>query len=330
MTETHVHLTRFAGLRKLLAWFSILVALCLLIVHFFQFDELAPLTLIPPWMWLIPAAIVTSVSFKVTSRKTLLLTIGVWSLFLLLFAEEPRSLIRLNSFVKQRTDSDQTIRIATLNCNMASAKAALEPRTFAPDVVLFQESVGPKPLKQLAVDFFGEDGNSLHGGDVSIIARGKMKTIKADPASHFVHAVVTLEGGKPIDVVSLRLSPPVFRIDFLSAEFWTDHSKTRKHHRDQLQKVADHLKQFAETEHVFIGGDFNLVGNDGALSPLSDFQDTFLKSGSGWGNTGTSQYPLFRVDQIWVSRNVQCLSSQAFATKHSDHRMVVSDLQTID
>ena len=151
------------------------------------------------------------------------------------------------------------------------------------------------------------------------------ETVHMNPASHFVHAVITLESGQKIDVVSLRLSAPVFRIDFLSSGFWTDHVKTRRKHRRQLQEVSEHLEKFARSEHIVIGGDFNLVGNDGALSALNQYKDSFFTAGSGWGNTGTSDYPLFRVDQIWTNSNLKCSASQAFATKNSDHRMVIAD-----
>ena len=303
-----------------------LVAAFLLLVHFCQFDALAPVTLVPPWMWLVPAVIALAISFKAISRITFLTTICLWAVFVFCFAEESRSLLRFAGSI-EKARPKQSIRIATINCNFGNVKAAMEPREFMPDIVLLQESMGEKPLGTIAKDYFGDKANSLHGGDVSIVANGTIKTVHVDPASHFVHAVVGLEGGTKIDVVSLRLSAPVFRIDFLSSGFWTDHTKTRENHRRQLQEVTDHLEKFAESEHVVIGGDFNLVGNDGALSAMDRYKDSFFTAGSGWGNTGTSEYPLFRVDQIWSSDSLECSASQAFATKNSDHRMVIADFE---
>jgi len=51
-----------------------------------------------------------------------------------------------------------------------------------------------------------------------------------------------------------------------------------------------------------------------------------LLAGIGWGSTGTNHYPLFRVDQIWVSRHFRAESVTAQKTIHSDHRMVLCDL----
>ena len=314
--------------RRFFSWLALLIAVALFAVHFFQFDRLAAITLIPPWFWLVPALIALAVTFRVMSRFVLTATIAVWILFAVCFVEEPRSLLRFQSqSITNKTNSGQTIRVTTLNCNMGSSKAALEPLQFSPDIVLFQESQGAVPLEETARKYFGDNASSLHGGDVSIVANGSIKPIHVDPGSHFVHAVVSLENGQSIDVVSLRLSAPVFRVDFLSAGFWNDHTKVRQHHRTQLAEIAKHLEQCAETKHIVFGGDFNLVGNDGALSSIEKFQDTYLEAGCGWGRTGTNDYPLFRrVDQIWTNETIFCQSTTAHSTQHSDHRMVIADL----
>jgi len=192
--------------------------------------------------------------------------------------------------------------------------------------VFFQESRGPGPTEELAEEYFGSEASAVHGGDASIISRWKLDPVHVDRGAHFVHVVATLDDGRKVDLVCLRLSSPVFRLDFLSAGFWNDHHKTRQHHRTQLEEIVAHLKANAQTENWIIGGDFNLVGNDGALSAFDNLQDTFFEAGSGWCNTGTSDFPLFRVDQIWTTPNVRCHEQKVHRSKNSDHRMVVVDL----
>ena len=216
-------------------------------------------------------------------------------------------------------------RIVTLNCNMGSKKAAIEPKELSPDIVFFQESPGSNDIKQIAAEFYGDQAGWVYGGDTSMIANGSVKPIHTDRGSHFVHAVVTLSSGFQLDAVSLRLAAPVFRLDFYSSGFWADHKAVRIKHRNQLREVVDHLNKSAVTDNWIIGGDFNLVGNDGALSPFAELQDSFLKSGVGWGNTGTNDYPLFRVDQIWKAGNLKSTSNYALPTEHSDHRIVVAE-----
>ena len=310
---------------KIALYLNLVVGLGLIVVHAIQNDWLAPITMIPTWMWLIPAGILLLISRSVLTRKLVVVTLLVWLSFVILFAEEARSLVRFRSLPEQ-TSNSQTVRIATLNCNIGSRNAALELMQYSPDIVLLQESPNEKTLAEIGNELFGQDAQYATTGDASIIANGKLQLINPSNTSHFCHAVVTLADGRQTDIVSLRLSPPVFLVDFLSSKFWKDHHQTRVTHREQLQAIVDHLNQSARTDCWIIGGDFNLVGGDGSLSPLDSFQDTFHQSGSGWCNTGTSDYPLFRVDQIWVKGKVRSTVNKTFRTIHSDHRAVVTDL----
>jgi len=317
--------SRFAG--AVLTRSSPLLAIALIAIHWLQIDYLAPITLIPPWMWLVPVGLLFAFTFRKISRRMLVGTLAAWILFTALFAEEASSLLRFRSQSTSLT-ANGIVRVVTLNINIGSLDAAKETQRFKPDIVLFQESFGEQRLQELSERFFGQKAGHLHGGDVSIMANGTVTPIHVDRASHFVHALVSIDGGKEFDVVCLRLSAPVFRIDCWSSGFWGDHEKVRKKHRQQIKEVVDHLQQSAKTRNWIVGGDFNLVGNDGSLSPMATplLTDTFNQSGSGWCNTGTSNYPLFRVDQIWISESLKSRSTKAYQCKNSDHRMVVSDL----
>ena len=158
--------------------------------------------------------------------------------------------------------------------------------------------------------------------------RGTIESRHADSSSHFCHAVATLNSGQQVDIVCLRLSPPVFRLDFWSAGFWNDHYHKRIHHRQQLKEITEHLQQHQQTPHLIIGGDFNSVAHDGALTTtLENHDDSFAVAGTGWGGTGTSDFPVFRVDQIWASEHLTCLQSRALDTEYSDHRIVVAEFE---
>ena len=306
------------------AYLNLVIGIAIVVVHTVQSDWLAPITMIPAWMWLVPAGILAFIARPIFGRKLVAVTLLVWLAFVLLFAEEARSLVRFQSLSPRQADS--AIRVATLNCNFGSSDAVLELAEYSPDVVLLQESPSESQLSQLAVKLLGNQAQFITAGDTSILSKGKLQLISADRASHFCHAVVTLPDGQQADVVSLRLSPPVFDIDFFSGKFWRKHHQTRVKHRQQLQAIVDHLDASAVTQRWIIGGDFNLVGGDGSLSPLESFQDTFDQTGSGRCNTGTNDYPLFRVDQIWIKGNLRSTINKTFKTEHSDHRAVVTDL----
>ena len=123
----------------------------------------------------------------------------------------------------------------------------MELLEYSPDIVLLQESPNHKTLLEIGVELFGEDAQAVTTGDASIVANGKLQLINPGN-SYFCHAVVTLADGHQADVVSLRLSPPVFLLDFWSRKFWKKHHATRVEHREQIQAIVDHLNESAVTD----------------------------------------------------------------------------------
>jgi endonuclease/exonuclease/phosphatase (EEP) superfamily protein YafD len=210
---------------------------------------------------------------------------------------------------------------------VANPRSAAEVAEFEPDIVLLQESPSREHLQHLSREIFGDDGTFLWGGDTSILANGQIQPGTVNPASHFVHATVELPTGVKVDVICVRLNPPVFRLDFWTPGFWIDHRNNRIKHRRQIQDVMQRVREIPQLAHLIVGGDFNAPPRDDALTPLRQrLFDTFLEAGRGWGNTGTNKSPLFRIDQIWASRSLNAESVTAQKTIHSDHRMVVCDL----
>lgn len=313
-------------IRKGFGWSSFGLGLALIVCHEFQFDRLAPITLVPPWLWLVPGILLSVLAGRHHSKGLWIGTAAIWLVFAVRYVEESTSLLR-RSRPQPVPAEQQSIRVVTLNCNVGNLNAIREIARWNPDVVLLQESPGRDRLNDIGKEIISGPFAVLDGGDAAILIGGEFRMQDANPSRHFVHAVAKLANGREIDIVSLRLSPPVFRIDFWETRFWTDHLETRQNHRKQLQAVRDYLDSEQMTPHLIIGGDFNMVGNDGAFEPFDELQDTFWQAGSGWCNTGTNDYPLFRVDQIWTTPNLRCLALGAFETEHSDHRMVVADLK---
>jgi hypothetical protein len=193
--------------------------------------------------------------------------------------------------------------------------------------VLLQESPSDEHLGRLARELFGADGAFCWGGDASILARGRIHPRRVDARSHYVHAAVELPSGLEAEVISLRLHPPVSRVDFWTPAFWIDHRNNRIRHRRQILNVMQQIRRIPPSAPLIVGGDFNSPPSDAALAPLRQrLFDTFRMAGRGWGNTGANSLPWFRVDQIWASQHFLARSVTAKKTMHSDHRMVVCDL----
>jgi len=307
-------------------------ALCVAIsvCHFWQPDWLAPVTLVPAWFWLLPGLALTARGMSLRHRLWSLAVLTLWIAYTAVLVEEARSLIRLKSWPtaewKAARDRGRGIRVVSLN-SAADRHAAAEVARWEPDIVLLQESPSPLHLEDLSRELFGADGEFLWGGDTSILARGHIEPSGAERTPRFVHATVELATGLKADVISVRLSPPVFRLDFWMPGFWSDHRDKRIKHREQILDVMERIREIPQTSPLVVGGDFNAPPADPALAPLSErLFDTFREAGHGWGNTGTNNYPFFRVDQIWASRHFRAESVSAQETIHSDHRMVVCDL----
>lgn len=254
----------------------------------------------------------------------------MWGIFAFLFVEEARSLFgtEVMSTADWQTvrESGDGLRVASLNCNVGQTRSVEEVSAWQSDIVLLQESPGSEQLDVLAKSLFGS-GDALHGGDVSILTSGVITTKFADPKSHFVHAEIRLPTGELVDVLSVRLASPVPRLDFWMPGFWVDHRNKRIEHREQIAELMRHVQSIPESHHLIVGGDFNATPADDSLAELRQrLTDSFVEAGRCWGATGTNDYPLFRVDQIWTSRNLQAVSVTAHKTKHSDHRLVVCDL----
>lgn len=305
------------------------VSICILI----QPDWLAPVILVPTWCWLLPGLILAFVGFSRQQKKRFVALLILWAVFLCRFVEETHSAIRmpLTSMQNWRDAGGGGIRIVSLNCNAGEGRSVEETAEWAPDILLLQESPGSEQLTSLTETLFGDEGTFLHGGDVSIMARGELTARFVSRKSHFIHARAELLSGIMVDVMSVRLSPPVSRLDFWTAGFWRDHYDKRVEHREQVLEITQQIQSIPGANHVIVGGDFNAPPHDDALTALhARLTDTVRDAGHGWGATGTNDFPVFRVDQIWAGPTLRGGAVIAQKTKFSDHRMIVCDLILAD
>lgn len=317
--------------RQLACSGSVFLWLVILLCLVMQPDILAAITLVPPWCWVVVGVLMAIIGFQRAGKRWSLLAIALWSIFAGVFVDETQGLWRwaartIDPPSAKESDSD-SLRVISLNC-AGNAQAAIELKQYSPDVVLLQESPSRDQVAALTESLFGESGNFLHKTDTAILVRGSLLDQTPSDVNHFAHATARLASGREVDLVSLRLAPPVFRVDFWVAGFWTDHRDRRVEHREQIRQVVSQLEDRPKKRTAILGGDFNTTPIDLTLNELRAHAfDTFRAAGQGFGNTGTNQYPLFRVDQIWASRDIDAVSATARRSTHSDHRMVISELQ---
>lgn len=291
---------------------------------FIRPDILAAFSLVPPWFWVLLGVPALIWSFRIRRDRWFYALILVWGAFTVGWVEEATSLTRSAKRLFDTPVTDGTVRVVSLNC--ANTIRCLEDlQATHPDIVLLQEIPGPDDLQRMAHELFGEEGVSLAGHDTAILARGQVNPLRFHAEGPLVSALVTLPNHRPLHCISLRRSPPVARLDFWALRFWTDHRDLRKTHRREIRLVREALSDVDSWLDHIVGGDFNATPLDPTLSDLHPtVRDAFLDAGHGLGGTGTNEFPLFRVDQIWLNFRPSQVYSQT--TRHSDHRMVVCDL----
>jgi len=305
----------------------------ILACYAFKPDTFAALTFYPVWAWGLLGITLSIASFLCKKCIPVFLIIS-WLAFTLIFAEEPRSLIRsiyISDSKWQRLPEEKRIVVISLNCAGGNLGAVREILPYNPDVVLLQE-VPPsqEDIQAFAEEMFEGDAAIAYGPDTAIIVRGELEEVPLDkPRNIFMtQARIRLKSGYESEVICIRLKPPVIDINILSQDCWIKHRDDRKSRRKQIEQIMEQVNSIPSKVPIILGGDFNVPARDGCLRALQTMlSDTFSKGGVGWGHTALNSVPLFRVDQIWASSDFNSASVFAKKTKHSDHRMVICYLE---
>ncbi|MBX3119465.1 MAG: endonuclease/exonuclease/phosphatase family protein [Fimbriimonadaceae bacterium] len=309
-------------------WLALILLDCLL--YAFKPDILWALAILPVWVWSFVAWLCLLVSLRKRNWRRKAAWAGLWLIPVLLFSQEWISLGRGLFADDKRGD----LRVISLNCEGGSFDAAKEVLAYKPDVVLFQETPSQPELDLLAKEIFGEEGVAFAGPDCSIVARGKKEAVfipfvgSNRTVANATAALFNLGSGKKLLVVSLRLQPPVFNLNFISPDCWTGLAENRRSRRQELIELRSTLDDLAVSKDtlVIVGGDFNTPPDASVQNALRPWlEDSFNKAGVGWGNTGVNAYPLVRIDQIWHSKELTPKRVWAAETLNSDHRMVIAD-----
>ncbi|MEX2174141.1 MAG: endonuclease/exonuclease/phosphatase family protein [Pirellulaceae bacterium] len=290
-------------------------------------DQLAALTLVPPWCWLVAGLSATCCVWRARLPRLAVALAACWLFFACGWVEELPALARLAASHLPGTGAPpgQPLRIVSLNC-AGGERCLADLQLAGADVVLLQEAPGSAALARMTAELFGGEGEFCTAGDVAILARGTIRNQLQDESGTFVGASVRLSEGPEIECVSLRLAPPPSRLDPWTSEFWAEHRQLRQLHRRQLAELMAIIGETEDSSAIIIGGDFNTMPLDAALDELRpQFTDTFARRGIGWGASGTNDWPLFRVDQIWTGARLVPIQTFARKTTHSDHRMVICD-----
>lgn len=318
------------GMRLASALLCVGLALC----YWCRPDSCALITLYPAWAWFFIGIALVLISWQRRNARALAAVITLWLAFLVLFAEEPRSLLRgigghLLAGRRVALERGDPLRVVSMNCAGGSEAAAAEAMQQKADVILLQESPPAETVRQLADDTMGADAAVVCGFDCAIVVDGQAEEIPlpTEVSRFAVRARVSTSMGVEADVVSVRLLPPVLSFNILSPDCWRSQRANRTARREQITLIAAEVGGSTAGEPVIVGGDFNAPGGDGALRALPGrLRDAFREAGAGWQNTATNDFPLLRFDQVWVTEHWRVNRLSVQKSEHSDHRMVICDL----
>ncbi|HUJ08631.1 MAG TPA: endonuclease/exonuclease/phosphatase family protein [Verrucomicrobiae bacterium] len=331
----HVGTALHAALARLQAASLIVSALlCVCVAHcyFWRGDAYAAITIWPVWIWALPGLFLAGIGWRRSHRWSVLIVVAIWLLYLTCFSEEIWSLTRWRRWPSDEWQTarrrGEALRIVSINCAGGNPRAAMEVKAYEPDIVLLQESPERRALQEVAQQLFGTNAAVVAGPDASVIVRGQAipQPLLATMRIHYTHAHVRLLSGAETDVISLRLPPAPLRDDLWTADCWRDYANDRQMRRRMLEALCQQIASTAHSVPFIIGGDFNTPGGDAIFrlfQPL--FHDSFKEGGCGWGNTIVNEYPLLRIDQIWLSKQFHAVTTVARRTQNSDHRMVLCD-----
>jgi len=300
--------------RKLrLVYFSGALALLIGTVYALVPLAFAAVYIWPLTLWTLIGTFLALVALK-SPAKLRMGVVCLWLAVWLLVDDQPWAFLpRIPS------QGNSEFRIVSLNCAGGDPLAAAEAASTGADLILLQESPGAAELQSIS-ESLGSEWTAVHGPDGSILARGPARRV---PLPAGTHNFVAVEWSGSL-VLSLRLQPPVFRLDYWSSDCWRAFTENRESRLVELRKVMDWVRANRGDKDVIIGGDFNTPPDRLMMADLKPLaRDAFAERGQGWGATAINAFPMVRIDQIWVGGNVVATEAWAKTSLHSDHRMVI-------
>jgi endonuclease/exonuclease/phosphatase (EEP) superfamily protein YafD len=140
---------------------------------------------------------------------------------------------------------------------------------------------------------------------------------------------LTLTDGREIDLVNLHLLAAETDTAFWRPSCWRAHAHNRRIRRILLHYFVSARQSATATwppVPSLIAGDFNAPANDGAIRGLAATHlDSYVTAGRGHGDTFPANFPVHRIDQVWLSPELTALAHTTVAVPGSDHLMVVVD-----
>ena len=291
------------------------LSLVLIFVYKSNDPTFAAMTVFPSWPWCLLILILLSI--QIPLRKWLR---NLGYLMLIVFPVLVVTSEELWTPTHALADKNSTkVAAVSLNCAGGMIEAAEEAVATGAEIIYLQESPSEKHLRALAEP---KGYHVYHGIDASILLRGA----PADVYESEINYTLIKRNG---DVyVSLRLQPPIFRLDYYNPDCWQSQTQNIVARKQEIREIIDRAKSF-DGRRTFFVGDFNATPTQ-LPADLIGLDDLWDDHGSGWPGSAVNEFPLARIDRFMVLFDGEYDSEPAFSrievrkTINSDHRMVVA------
>jgi endonuclease/exonuclease/phosphatase (EEP) superfamily protein YafD len=298
-----------------------------------QPDRFAAFTVMPIWLWGAFGLLLSTMAYYFLRASLSLVVTAVWTVTLLVGADEARVLANLGKSPPLPGPADPhegkaVIRVVTLNSAFfAYGNPAQDLAIWKPDIVLLQDIL-PHQVRLIADALYDSHGDYRAHQTNGLVTRWKIQREVRNPNQRDEQLTVRRPDGSDIEVVNVHLATAATDLCLWRKSAWVSHRNNRIVRQKELaltRQVLEQTTKFPHTPTIF-GGDFNAPATDLVHRQLSrDFVDAFATAGTGWGDTFHRRFPILRIDHIYATRHFTPVRCRVVSTRHSDHRMVVAD-----
>jgi hypothetical protein len=221
----------------------------------------------------------------------------------------------------------RAFRIVTWNVSGGLPLDDVAP--LQPDLCLFQEA----PFGDVQPRGSWASYQWIPGIDPASLSRHPVRELpsrRVGPWAEPQVFAVQVPGAPVLLMFNVRLVLPSFVVAVAAAEWPWRLRAPHQERLDQFPKLAELVSETLRREDTALAvlcGDFNTPGGARSLEPLrvAGLSDVWPSRGIGWGGTMTSEFPVSRIDQCWVSSGIDVAAAYVRRGR-SDHRMLVVDL----
>ena len=312
----------------LLLFVYLTVAICLLN----RWDSMVAVTLAPVWVWSGLGMAIALLCWIICGGFPSIVMFSLCLATGIAFSEETIGIARelviaVRGEEKGAPESDHVLRVVNVNCSGSeeSLRKAIESK---PDVVVIQKAPAKAVLDSVADHLYGVNRCVSVHMTSAIIASGEILGELSGPESTTLHVRIKLPDGFIIDVTNLDLEGCAPRLDMWRPSVWKQLIVARIENRRQVRASLGENEITRENIGRIISGGFGTPPGDDVYRPLetNGLIDTYASAGRGWGNTHPPDYPLLRLDQIWVSPNLKPIRSLTRLNSSSESRTVESEV----